>query len=402
MNNVKIPDYHLIQRKRKSGTVLYAGILEPDGSGRYSKMIKLETEPSGKGKTDTDRRNKQAYAELLELSEQGKLGMSTDLARYLDTFWDYERSDYVRSRRAEGRELAPLYCANCRAAIRDYFTPYMQYRHVNTLIDLTKQHCLQWRNHLYENRYVNIPGTEPPKHLISATTVNKVRMAVNVALNHAESIDLIPMNPMRSIRPVKEEPKQRKIFEKEELAKLFAQPWTDMRAYAGAMLAAATGLRMGEVRGLLYGNTYLDEGYLHVLTNWQNGEGLKPPKWNDKRYGIPLPGRVVSALQAVIDIRPYPLSAESFVFFGDKENVPVTSYVLRKGLETAMKTAQVPAQGRTFHCLRHTAASLIAGTAGTDRVQRLLGHTTQDMTLHYTHATDADREIVLKAQTDLW
>jgi integrase len=287
----------------------------------------------------------------------------------------------------------------------------MEYRKIETLIDLTKQVCLQLRNHLFENGRIKLPGESlesdsngnpiEPSH-ISPTTINKVRQAVHVALEHAETVDLIPSNPMRSIRRVKEEPKERKIFERDELVKLFAQPWRDIRAYAGAMLAAATGMRLGEIRGLLYGNVHFSDGYLDVLTSYQNKEGVKPPKWGDIRYGVPLPSRVSDSLQAVVKVCPYALGDDSFLFFGDKADRPVPAYTLQHGLKQAIQSTGVPSKGRTFHCLRHTATSLIAGDAGMDRVQRLLGHTTAMMTEKYTHPTDDDRKIVLRAQNSLW
>lgn len=282
---------------------------------------------------------------------------------------------------------------------------------MHTLADLTKLFLREWKNHLYEHGRIKLPGEALPldadgkliePRRISPTSQNKVRQALHVALEQAEKMDLIPTNPLRAIDRVKETPKERTIFERDELAKLFAKPWKDIRAYAGCMLAAACGLRLGEVRGLLVGNTYLDDGYLNVVTNWQDGEGLKPPKWNDARFGVPLSERVVAALRAVLAVHPYNLEPESFAFFGDNPRVPVARNTLPHHLREALKTAEIPAKGRTFHSFRHTAASLLAGTAGMERVQRLLGHTSLAMTESYTHATDDDRAVVLEAQNDLW
>ena len=142
MTGQALPDYHLIQRKRKSGkVVLYAGLLIPDGTGRYSQMIQLKTEPAAKGSRDKLRRDREAHAELLELAADGKIGVSSNLAEYLDSFWDYDRSEYAKSRRTEGRNISPVYCLCNRAAIRDYFLAYMRCRKIDTLMDLTKQAC---------------------------------------------------------------------------------------------------------------------------------------------------------------------------------------------------------------------------------------------------------------------
>lgn len=404
-----LPEYHLIQRKRKNGSVvLYAGILRADGSGRYTKMIQLSTAPAVKGSREKARRDREAHAELLELHAKGLIGTSSGLSEYLTSFWDYERSEYVRSKRAEGRTVTPAYCRNNRTLIETYFLPFMKHHRIETLADLTKPIILQWRNHLYEHRRIVLPAATPKfdkdgnPATISATTVNKVRQAVHVALEHAVTMDLIPSNPMHAVKRVKEEPERREIFERDEIVKLFSLPWPDIRAYAGAMLSASTGLRLGEVRGLLVRNLYLDEGYLNVLTSWSDDEGVKPPKWNDVRYGVPLPGRVADALAAVITVHPYSPGPDSFVFFGDDATRPIGMQVIPREMKRAMSAAGIPARGRTFHCLRHTAASLIAGSAGSERVQRLLGHTTAAMTERYTHPTEGDRAIVLEAQEALW
>ena len=72
------PDYHLIQRTRKSGkVVLYAGIVRADGTGRYAQMMQLRTDPATKGVRDKARRDREAHAELVELQSEGKIGISS-------------------------------------------------------------------------------------------------------------------------------------------------------------------------------------------------------------------------------------------------------------------------------------------------------------------------------------
>ena len=86
----------------------------------------------------------------------GKVGAPTDLAGYLLTFWDYEQSPYVRSKRAEGRELSPVYVKNSQNLLRDHVLPYLKHRGVRALTDLSKQVLLDWRNHLFENGCIKL------------------------------------------------------------------------------------------------------------------------------------------------------------------------------------------------------------------------------------------------------
>ncbi len=415
MKGVAIPEYHLIQRKRKRGTVLYAGFPVP-GTRKYSQMVPLETDPADlKKKRDVERRNRDAHAEILRLIEQGKIGDSSKLAAYLLNFWDYETSEYVRSKRAEGRNISPDYCRSNRRLMQTYFLPYMEHRNIETLADLSKTVLLEWRNHLFENGRIKLPGEvleiddkgkpiEPAR--ISAVTMNKVRQAVHVALEHAEAMDLVSVNLMKSIRRVHEKPRKVGYFEPDEVRRLFSSPWNDFRAFAAAMVSVTTGLRLGEIRGLVWENVHLDAGYLDVVTNWQDGQGLKPPKWGDVRRGVPFPAKVSDSFNSVKEITPW---ETPFVFFGDKPDTPVNKRLLQRGLELAMRDSGIPKRQpsnpdaeRTYHSLRHTAATLVAQRAGLDTAQRLLGHTTTTTTEGYVHTTQNDRVAVLEAQNAIW
>lgn len=336
-------DYHLIQRKRKKSVVLYAGIPRGDGTGRYSQMIKLRTEPANLSKKrDKERRNREAHTEIMELVKAGQIGHSSGLAAYLLTFWNYEKSEYVKSKRAEGRNLSPVYCENNRKAIQKYFLPYMEYRRIKTLADLNKKVLLEWRNHLFEHGRIKLPDDTEEGPRLTAVTINKVRQAVHVAIEHAEEIDLIPVNPMRSIKRVHETPQKVGYFETDEAKKLFSHPWAYFRAYAASFLSVITGLRLGELRGLLWGNVDLDKQYLNVVTNWQDGQGIEQPKWNDIRYGVPFPSKVAEALGTFRGMNPHPVGPEAFVFFGETAKSPIPRQILPRELKRAMERAEIP------------------------------------------------------------
>lgn len=56
-----------------------------------------------------------------------------DLATYLTDFWTPEKSQYIKSKRAEGRTISLLYCQNNRSSIKRYFLPYFEERGVSRL-----------------------------------------------------------------------------------------------------------------------------------------------------------------------------------------------------------------------------------------------------------------------------
>lgn len=408
---MSLPDYHLIQRKRKRGAVLYAGIVDPRPNHKYSKMIQLQTAPAGDGKRDRERRDREAYAELLELQAQGKLTDSSKLADYLTEFWTYDTSPYVKAKkRRTGREISPKYVNNNLAWVKRYFLPYMAYKRVESLSDLSKKVLWDWMEHLAEHGRLKLPGEvletdENGKPIepgtISPTTINKVRQAVHVALEHADKLDLIPFNPMSAVDKLMETPKDRKPYQMDELLALFAAPWSDIRSYTACMLAASTGLRLGEVRGLRLLNLHMREGYIDVLENYQDDEGLKAPKWGHERRGVPIPAMTIRALVAMLRTYPWkPVKKTSYVFYGNSPGEPVPKHIFSRDLRARCKIVGIPY--RDFHSLRQTAASLYAERAGTDTVRRILGHTTEKMTEHYISATDETRSTFSRIQNQVW
>ena len=373
--------FHLLKRK----TSFYVGILDsvpgPKGKPRYKVMKSLKTLNRGLAR-------KRAIAVMADTSLTSS---RDDLADLLLRFWTPEHSEYLKSRRAEGKDISPLYCSNNRSWIERYFLPYFAERGITTLNKLDRRTLYAWRDDLFARR---------ESLGISPSTINKVRQAVMVALEWAVDMEMISVNPMARVKRVAEKPAVREIFEREHLKAIFSSPWADFRAYAACLTAASTGARLGEVRGLRSSALHLDGGYMDIVTNWQDGEGLKPPKWDSVRYGVPLPSRTIECLATLESMNPHG-AGDHFVFWGPSEAEPVPKHILTRGLKAAMKQAGIPATGRTFHSLRHTYVSLLRHEIGADRVRQIVGHTSTAMTDAYTHETAEDREIVRKASEGL-
>jgi integrase len=74
--------------------------------------------------------------------------------------------------------------------------------------------------------------------------------AVTVPLAEAKRLGKIQVNPAVSIRRLRESKPARHILTLQEAAKLFARDWPEPRQKAINMLAAITGMRLGECLGL--------------------------------------------------------------------------------------------------------------------------------------------------------
>lgn len=97
---------------------------------------------------------------------------------------------------------------------------------------------------------------------LSAARINSIRKAITVPLSQAYELGMISRNPARNALVFKENALRRKVLSLGEARKFFALEWTEKRHKVIIGLAASTGLRMGECRGLLRGDlrqeTYTD------------------------------------------------------------------------------------------------------------------------------------------------
>lgn len=394
-------DYHLLKRKTKAGkTVYYVGFLDdlPGKNGRpkYKAVRSLKT-----GNQALARKRAQ------EMIDDGQVFAAKDSLRdYLLSFWTPGESDYLRSKVSEGKPVSSNYCENNRRNIENYFLPYFEARGMTKLSDLTKRNLLQWRDELREKGTfaeptTNEKGVTVEPRTIGPVTQNKVRQAVWTALQWAVDMDMLPYHPGQGVRRVAETKTVRKIFEREELAKLFTVQWDDPRAYAACLLAAETGMRMGEVRGLRYRNLHIDSGYLDVVENYITHEGLKPPKWGHERLDVPITPRCALALQEVDKVHRWGVEPDNFVIFSVASPArPMEASTIRAELEKAMKRAKLPA-GRSFHSFRHSFISHRPHDLPLDVVQRVVGHVDDATTEGYSHTTNEHREAMRKYQASI-
>jgi len=378
-------DYHLLKRRDSKGKpVFYLAVLS-DVIGKNGKRKYSAVRSTGAGNEALAR--KLAQGMLME----GRILASKDTLRdFLISFWDADKSEYLRGKRAEGVQLSSVYCADNQRRIECHFLPWFESRGLTRLSQLDRRLLSSWRNDLFE------------EEKISPATVNKVRQAVWVALQWAADMEMIPDHPGKAVRRVHEPRFERPFFQFEECNALFSAPWPDPRAYTACLLAYTTGSRMGECRGLQVKNVHLDEGYLDILTNYVAGDGMKAPKWNSIRKDVDLSGIMVRALRDVLSIHPWGALPDQFVFFSTESAArPCDSKLIEKGLFTRLEEIDIPRAGRSFHSFRHTFVSYMRGKVPEVKLTRLVGHTNSTMDDRYTHATDEDRKLMRDAVAGL-
>jgi integrase len=166
---------------------------------------------------------------------------------------------------------------------------------------------------------------------LAPTTINRLLQNLRTILNQATSEGRIPENPAAHARPAKLEGYERGVFSPAKVVELLnLAVWPDYRYFTLNVLAYATGMRLGEVQGLLRGDLHPDR--IEIRHNWQGSEGLKEPKLGSC-WEMPLSARVTAVLDRVIrETQP-----TGIVFYGDSPEVPISKYTIDWNLSQAFK-----------------------------------------------------------------
>jgi len=170
-----------------------------------------------------------------------------------------------------------------------------------------------------------------------------------------------------------------------EQVKRFLDESREDRYFALFALAVTTGMRVGELLGLMWEDIDFFSGTIHVhrsLTYLQ-GKGLifTEPKSEKSKRSIAVPGLVLDALW---DLKEK-TGVQSGLVFRTSKNAPIYAGNINSHLKKLLKKIGLPLI--RFHDLRHTAATLLlSGGVHPKVVQEMLGHSQIKHTLDtYSH-----------------
>lgn len=203
-------------------------------------------------------------------------------------------------------------------------------------------------------------------------------------------------SPVRQKHKPKMVRSEKPIWTAAQLKSILDAVRRDHRAFF--VCAALTGARLGELLGLRWKNVDLDVGKLEIRQSVWNGQ-LLPPKTEGSVRTVYFGEALKLTLQEHRRATAHG-SDEDFVFC-KPDGAPLNPDVIRRDvLYPALDRLQIPRSSRCagLHTFRHSAASFInAETGNLKLAQKLLGHSTIDMTANvYTHtAAEAERGAAL-------
>ena len=335
--------------------------------------------------------------ELIDITTV-KSGKGTVLfTEFLEEFWDYDASPYVREKKAYGHNIGKRHCYEMISRVRSFYTDYFSERF---LYSITRQDLEDFSLFLTKKRKIPEGYKGRFAEKLSNSYINKVLKAGTTALSWAFLKKLISDDPTDGLMQFSEVPQKPGVLTPLEAQALFASKWKDKRACTASLLACTTGLRAGEVLAIKQED--IEERVLNVRHSWSAYDGLKTPK-NGEARRVPLLPEVRVKLLELVQDNPY--GPEGYIFYGSLSDKPVDRSVLLDGLHNALEGIGINAKerGLVFHSWRHYYAARMADRMTADQVSRVTGHKSRAVFEEYAdHITEENLEAMAEAGKEVF
>ena len=312
------------------------------------------------------RQNITAY-QGVDLTEECRMTLSEWLDRWLDQMVAI---------------LRPSTLEHYRSDMEHYVKPYLGQKKLTqiTASDLRK---------LYDD--LKKQGRVHPRpgqsRGLSTTTVHGIHTTLHHALKSAVDQRLLPHNPADHVEPPKVAHKSMTILNEEQMDTFLAAVEQDSIWKDFFYTELTTGLRLGEICGLMWSDFDVRKGTLNINRTLHKEQGGRLVTGDTKTYAgtrkIVLPDSTAERLRNrkkcsySVWIFPNPLRPEAPMN-------PTTAYHQLKKI-----LAENDLPGLRFHDLRHTFAThALANGVDAKTLSGILGHTKASFTVDtYTHTT---------------
>ena len=229
---------------------------------------------------------------------------------------------------------------------------------------------------------------------LANSSITAIHRIFKTALNQAVKLELLPRNPMEAVEKPRTPKTTMQVLNSEQVVELLQS--AEGRQYHTLLLTAVyTGMRRGELLGLMWKDVDLEQGVIRVRQIAQRitGKGMVfgDTKTSGSRRAITIPQSVVVALkkekvkQAEWKLKYGSLFKDNGLVFCSKTGKPVEPRILQEFLKRSLQIAGLPPI--RFHDLRHTHATLLLQQGVHPKiVAERLGHANVGMTLDtYSH-----------------
>jgi len=220
---------------------------------------------------------------------------------------------------------------------------------------------------------------------LSPASAQKCYRYLRACLNQAVKLDLLQVNPCKSIILPRVDRPELDFLKPEEVA-LVLENMSEPEATLIETLAYS-GLRLGEGLGLAWRHIDFKNHALIVTRSWNVHNGMSEPKSSSSRRAVPLLPVLESSLREHFQRQGSP-EPDALLFSRGKQ--PLDPSNVRREFEKALKAAKL--KHVSIHSLRHGCASLLLSNGVSIKaVQRCLGHGSAALTLSvYSHLLGDD------------
>ena len=231
----------------------------------------------------------------------------------------------------------------------------------------------------------------------SPKTLSHLRNLLSKIFGTAIRWDWLSVNPARELdMPTVRRTRPIRVLSPAEVGKLAEV--LEGPAQTTFALGVLLGLRIGEILALQVGDVDLLAERLFVRRNVYRGHIQHSPKTEYSDRSLPIPRPLIPMLALHCQGK----KADSWLFPNSAGSPYDDRNLMRRKVEPMCVRLAIPCFG--WHALRHT-FSTYTGNSGTPTpvLQSLLGHTSADMSMHYTHPLEASqREAVERVTGILW
>lgn len=286
-------------------------------------------------------------------------------------------------------EVSPSTHAFYKTLVGKFLT-FLEQKAAAPMTDLTAEDIVKFRNHLVKS--------------LSARTVNHNLKGLKMLFKAAKQDRVISEDPSEFVTSTKKAPKKpRRPFTVDELKKLIAvadEEWKSMIRFG-----LYTGQRLGDIAKIKWGDIDLERGRIRLVTQKTSkslvlpiAQPLKTHLQSLKKNQTP-EAPIHQTSFGIIDKQGRTANLSNrFSDLLAKAGLQEKKSHSKKGTSAGRHGARASA-GLGFHCLRHTAVTMLQ-EAGIPLavVMEIAGHDSEQMSHHYTHVGD---EALQKAASSL-
>ena len=321
-------------------------------------------------------RARDARIYCMKLYRSGLLGVSEKrtptMAEFSEGWWDIKTCEYVKSRMTR-RKISTSYVRIARSVLEKDILPVFGKKRLSTI---TSSDVDKWV----------VSNVERGR---AGRTVNRMLMILKIMLDRAVKKGHIEKNPCDGVQRAVVTKTRVEILTAAEVRRVFEPSaarnlWKDEMHCTANMLAATTGMRIGEILGLK-GSCLRGENYLEVSGQYNAFHEYTDTKTHETRY-VTIPAIVERGLSRLRD-----LNGEGYLFSTDAGVTPISRSAIYRHFQSALANIGIDREEQrrrnlTFHKWRHFFnTTLRMGNVADAKVRELTGHKSEAMTELYTH-----------------